>query len=137
MVAHAHLDLFWHHNSVSEARQTLRMAVACGRGFTIVVTEQGHAWACGRKGDTQLGLGFQEHQLLPALVGGRKVFAGEPLVMLSAGARHTAGVTRDGALWSCRWGHYGQLGYGDTADKLVLTLVGEERFRGTHGGSDA
>ena len=58
------------------------------------------------------------------------MFAGEPLVMLSAGARHTAGVTRDGALWSCGWGHYGQLGYGDTADKLVLTLVGAEGFRG-------
>jgi len=33
------------------------MAVACGEGFTVVVTEQGGAWACGINDDGQLGLG--------------------------------------------------------------------------------
>jgi len=31
---------------------------------------------------------------------------------------------------SCGWVGCGQLGHGDTADKLVLTLVGVEGFRG-------
>jgi len=88
------------------------MSVACGAGFTIVVTEQGDAWACGRNNFGQLSLGSQAHQLLPAHVGGREVFAGEPLVMMAAGSMHTAGVTKDGVLWS--WGQrgFGQLGHG-------------------------
>ena len=33
-------------------------------------------------------------------------------------------------MWSCSWGVFGQLGHGDTADKLVLMIVGVEGFRG-------
>jgi len=33
-------------------------------------------------------------------------------------------------MWSCGWGVFGQLGHGDTADKLVLMIVGVEGFRG-------
>eukprot|EP00277_Geminigera_cryophila_P017320 CAMPEP_0179443856 /NCGR_PEP_ID=MMETSP0799-20121207/27319_1 /TAXON_ID=46947 /ORGANISM="Geminigera cryophila, Strain CCMP2564" /LENGTH=73 /DNA_ID=CAMNT_0021230351 /DNA_START=100 /DNA_END=318 /DNA_ORIENTATION=+ len=73
------------------------MAVACGEGFTVVVTEQGGAWACGINDDGQLGLGSHAHQLLPAQVGGHNAFAGKPLVLVSARHRHTAGVTKDGA----------------------------------------
>eukprot|EP00277_Geminigera_cryophila_P001937 CAMPEP_0179433186 /NCGR_PEP_ID=MMETSP0799-20121207/17636_1 /TAXON_ID=46947 /ORGANISM="Geminigera cryophila, Strain CCMP2564" /LENGTH=185 /DNA_ID=CAMNT_0021210985 /DNA_START=1439 /DNA_END=1993 /DNA_ORIENTATION=+ len=160
------------------------MSVACGAGFTIVVTEQGDAWACGRNNFGQLSLGSQAHQLLPAHVGGREVFAGEPLVMMAAGSMHTAGVTKDGGavelgparfrpagarrqgveivagtagremfggspavmvacgdfhmlvltaaglVWSCGEGVFGQLGHGDTATHLVLTLVAAERLGG-------
>jgi len=160
---------------------------ACGCGFTTFVTEQGEMFAFGRNDLGQLGLGAQTvaqaHQLLPASVGGREVFAGEPLVMMATGRRHTAGVTKDGALWSwgnghsgqlghgdraprqyperldrkifgrspavmvacghehtlvltamgcvwsCGFGHYGQLGHGDQVEKLVLTLVAKEQFQ--------
>ena len=76
------------------------MVVSCGECFTTIVTEQGDAWACGNNFLGQLGLVDNMHQLLPvpAHVGGREVFAGELLVMMSAGTRHTAGVTKDGAL---------------------------------------
>ena len=57
------------------------MAVACGVGFTTMVTEEGDAWACGDGEDGQLGLGDNAHQLLPAHVGGREVFGGEALVV--------------------------------------------------------
>ena len=33
-------------------------------------------------------------------------------------------------MWSCSDGVNGQLGHGDKADELVLTLVGAEGFRG-------
>ena len=85
--AHSQLELSWHSDPVSEAGHALAMAVACGVGFTIVVTEHGDAWACGRNDVGQLGLGSQADQLLPAHVGGREVFAGEPLVMMSAGSK--------------------------------------------------
>ena len=35
-----------------------------------------------------------------------------------------------GQVWSCGLEYYGHLGNGDTANKLVLTLVGAEGFRG-------
>ena len=105
--AHSWLDLSWHRDPVSEARHALAMAVACGEGFTSIVTEQRDAWAFGASQWGQLGLGSKAHQLLPVHVGGREVFAGEPLVMVAAGYNHTAGVTKDGALWN--WGFHANL----------------------------
>jgi len=128
--AHSQLELSWHSDPVSEAGHALAMAVACGVGFTIVVTEHGDAWACGRNDVGQLGLGSQADQLLPAHVGGRGVFAGEPLVMVAAchGDSYTAGVTKDGALW--RWGK-GQLGHTDREPRLWPERLGREMFGGS------
>ena len=129
--AHPQLDLSWHCHPVSKARHALAMAVACGDGFTIVVTEQGDAWACGTNEDGQLGLGDNALRLLPSHVGGHEVFAGEALVMISAGSNHTAGVTTDGALWS--WGHgfSGQLGHGDREPRQRPERLGREMFGGS------
>jgi len=107
------------------------MAVACGHGFTVLVTEQGDVWACGRGNSGQLGLGDNAHQLLPASVGGREVFAGEPLVMMATGRRHTAGVTKDGALWSWGEGYHGQLGHGDRAPRQRPERLDREMFGGS------
>ena len=62
---------------------------------------------------------------------GHKVFAGEPLVLVSAGHRHTAGVTKDGALWS--WGkrQYGQLGHGDGATRQCQERMSREMLGGS------
>jgi len=59
------------------------------------------------------------------------VFAGEPLVLVSAGHRHTAGVTKDGALWS--WGkrQYGQLGHGDGATRQCQERMSREMLGGS------
>jgi len=107
------------------------MAVACGDGFTIVMVEQGDAWACGRNDRGQLGLGTDAHELLPAHVGGRAVFAGEHLVMVAAGEQHTAGVTKDGALWTWGNGQFGQLGHGDREPRQRPVRVGREMFCGS------
>jgi len=48
---YSQLDLSWHRDPVSEARHALAMVVACGMGFTIIVTEEDGAWACGRNDD--------------------------------------------------------------------------------------
>ena len=106
------------------------MAVACGHAFTTIVTEEGDAWARGNGEDGQLGLGDNAHQLLPVHVRGRKVFAGEALVMMSAGLKHTAGVTKDGALWSWGEGVYSQLGHGDKEPRQRPERLGREMFGG-------
>jgi len=161
------------------------MAVACGKRFTAVVSEQGDLWAFGEGTDGQLGLGMHADQVLPALVGGadevfdgeavvivaagrkhtacvtakgtvwtwgngafgnlghgnreprqrptrlgKEIYGGSPAVMVACGGKHTLVLTAVGLVWSCGYGEYGQLGHGDMADKLVLTLVGAEGFRG-------
>jgi len=161
------------------------MAVACGEGFTTVVTERGDLWAFGKGEYCALGLGTDAHQLLPALVGcedkvfdgetivlvaagdthaacvaatgtlwswgegecgklghgdteprqrpvrlGREMYGGSPAVMVACGKAHTLVLTAEGCVWSCGWGYYGQIGHGDKADKLLLTLVAEQQFGG-------
>ena len=106
------------------------MAVACGDAFTTIVTEEGDAWACGNGEDGHLGLGDNAHQLLPSHVGGREVCI-EPLVMVSAGKRHTAGVAKDGAIWCWGSGDYGQLGYGDREPRQRPKRLGREIFGGS------
>ena len=70
--AHSQLDLSsWHRDPVSETRHALVMAVACEDDFTIIVTEQGDAWACGANRWVQLGLGSKVHQQLAEHGGGR------------------------------------------------------------------
>jgi len=39
------------------------MAIACGEGFTTVVTEQGDIWAFGRGDHGKLGIGTDVYQV--------------------------------------------------------------------------
>ena len=108
------------------------MAVACGRGFTVVVVEKGDLWSFGKGASGQLGLGTDKDQLLPALVGGAcGVFDGEAVVMVAAGTSYTAGVTKDGALWSWGEGYHGQLGHGDSEPRQRPERLGREMFDGS------
>ena len=50
---------------------------------------------------------------------------------VAAGCAHTMAVGVDGALWAWGMGFFGQLGLGDTNDRLVPTLVGTEEVFGT------
>ena len=59
-----------------------------------------------------------------------EVFKGSKMVTVAAGGAHTMAVGVDGALWAWGEGFYGQLGLGDTNDRLVPTLVGAEEVFG-------
>ena len=59
------------------------------------------------------------------------MFAGEPLVMMSTGRRYTAGVTKDGALWSWGEGYHGQVGHGDKAPRWRPERFDREMFGGS------
>jgi len=108
------------------------MAVACGESFTTVVAEQGDVWAFGRGDHGQLGLGTDEDQLLPALVGkGGDVYDGEAVVLIAAGFAHTACVTAKGTLWSWGDGGDGRLGHGDREPRQRPVRLGKERFGGS------
>ena len=55
-----------------------------------------------------------------------EVFKGSKIVTVATKGLHTMAVGVDGALWAWGWGSSGQLGLGDTNNRLVPTLVGAE-----------
>ena len=95
---------------------------ACGGGHTLVVTQDGALWACGRGGCGRLGLNDRAYRHAFERVGAG-AFGGARVVAAAAGGHHSAAVTEDGALWT--WGHGddGRLGHGDEQRRMVPTLV--------------
>ena len=109
--------------------------VAAGSKHTACVTAKGTLWIWGIGQFGRLGHGDREQRQRLARLR-KERFGGSPAMMVSCGGKRTLVLTAV-AVWSCGCGSYGQLGHGDTADKLVLTLVGAEGFQrgpNRHGG---
>ena len=102
---------------------------ACGGDFTVAVTEDGEllAWGAGRDG--HLGLGDVLHQQQPARAGG--LFGNQRIRLAAAGECHLAVVAEDGAVYTCGYGVYGQLGLGDGQPRRRLTRVPQALFAGS------
>ena len=107
--------------------------VAAGHAHTACVTAKGTVWSWGDGEYGKLGHGDREPRQRPARLG-KEMYGGSPAVMVACGDAHTLVLTAEGtqltAVWSCGAGGHGQLGHGDTGNKLVLTLVGSEGFSG-------
>jgi len=77
----------------------------------------------------KLGQGDREPRQWPGQLE-KEAYGGSSAVMVACGNSHTLLLTAAGRVLSCGFGHFGQLGHGDKANKLVLTLVAAEQFRG-------
>ena len=78
----------------------------------------------------QLGHGDREDQQAPRQVEAGR-FGGEMVVFVAAGIFHTVAVTAGERLYTWGVGNVGQLGHGDTGNRLVPTLVGAFAFGGS------
>jgi len=103
--------------------------VACGHNCTVVVTEPGDVWSWRQGRVWQTGMNTREDHLLPERVAGREVF-GARMFMVAAGAFHSAGVTGDVTLLTWGNGAEGQLGHGDSEDRLRQERISRELFGG-------
>ena len=86
--------------------------IATGANHTVVVSEGGGLWTCGRGRHGQLGHGhFNDAGPLQRL----EALRGMNVTRAVAGGSHTVCLTDCGSVWS--WGacRYGQLGLGDVA----------------------
>ena len=96
---------------------------ACGFEHSVAATAEGDifTWGAGHAGC--LGHNDDQSRLAPAKLG-RWQFGGGKVVLVAAGFAHTVALTEGGELWV--WGHgsFGQLGLGDTNNRLVPTLLG-------------
>ena len=101
----------------------------CGSFHSVVVSAEGRVltFGCGDSG--RLGLNDEQDRLVPTLLAA-EVFKGSKIVTVAAGGFHTMAVGVNGALWAWGWGSSGQLGLGDTNNRLVPTLVGTEEVFG-------
>jgi alpha-tubulin suppressor-like RCC1 family protein len=97
--------------------------VAAGSFHTVALSEAGHVFTWGDCSYGQLGHGDQDYQLAPRQVEvGR--FGGEKVVFVAAVGDNTVAVAAGGRLYTWGCGGFGQLGHGDTGNRLVPTLVG-------------
>ena len=72
--------------------------VASGHEHTLVVTEAGELWACGRGSHGRLGLNDRGDSLVPRRVDPQH-FGNDPVSAVAAGELHSADVTKRGALY--------------------------------------
>ncbi|CAG9322189.1 unnamed protein product [Blepharisma stoltei] len=97
--------------------------ISCGWGHTVVVTEQGLAFAWGVGEFGALGNGSNETQWLPVRM---DIPENIKIVQVSCGSRHTALVADDGyrrILLTCGAGEAGQLGTGRREKELVPVCI--------------
>ena len=104
--------------------------LTAGKRHTVALSEEGHVFTWGHGGNGQLGQGSAEDLLSPRLLEPGR-FGGEKMVFVAAGGDHTVAVTTGGLLYTWGFGEVGQLGHGDTSNRLVPTLVGAGALGGS------
>ena len=95
-------------------------SVNCGYEHTIILKNDGTLWGCGYNGYGQLGLED---------VNNRNTFTQITtntgnIKSIYCGLYNTYILKNDGTLWGCGRNYYGQLGLGDTTDRLAFTIIG-------------
>ncbi|XP_029664536.1 uncharacterized protein LOC115236290 isoform X3 [Formica exsecta] len=94
-------------------------SVSCGHCHTLAVTNNGiYAWGSSQFG--QLGLGKVLQCSSPELI---VSLAQEIIVDAVAGQYHSVALTADGRVFTWGWGVHGQLGHGNTDEKITPSLV--------------
>lgn len=94
--------------------------VALGIYHAAAITTKGELYTWGYGAAGQLGHGDKENAAVPKLVA---ALAGVRIVQVDCGETHTIALSSEGKAYS--WGGcgYGQLGHGDTSEKLLPTKI--------------
>ena len=96
-------------------------AVAAGMYHSCALTAAGQLYTWGNNSKGQLGLGRNNDMVFsPTLV---ESLAGVPVAGVACGGNHTLAVTRSGAVFAWGSNNHGQLGLGDTTDRVWPTQV--------------
>ena len=93
------------------------VAVSAGETHSLALTADGSVWSWGYGSRGMLGHGDQQDQLLPKKV---ETLAGQRVLAVSAGQRHSTAIIADGAVFTWGKGRCGCLGHGDDLSKQLL-----------------
>ena len=103
------------------------VSVSAKSSHSLALTASGCVWSWGHGAYGRLGHGDEIEQLLPKKI---EAFAGQRVIAVSAGARHSLAITDDGVAWSWGAGNSGALGGGDRHGRLVpekIEALADER----------
>jgi Regulator of chromosome condensation (RCC1) repeat len=97
------------------------LSVACGDDFTVVLMDDGLAYACGENTRGQLGR-ETDGQYDWAL---RPIPNAEDITAVACGSQHTLLLNRTGSIFTCGFGYNGSLGdrIGDMHSRFNLTRI--------------
>ena len=93
------------------------VAVSAGYFHSLALTADGALWSWGNGGFGKLGHGDEQRQLLPKKV---EALAGQRVVAVSAGVRHSIALTAGGAVFTWGEGEDGFLGHGEDLSNQLL-----------------
>jgi alpha-tubulin suppressor-like RCC1 family protein len=112
-------------------------AIYCGTHHTLFLTNNGKVYSCGYNTYGQLGLNDTTQRNVPTLIttttvgGTPTAFNNLTIAAIASGEFHTLFLTNDGAVYSCGYNNYGQLGLNDTTQRKVPTLITTTTVGGT------
>lgn len=95
------------------------IAIASYSNHSLVLTENNELYAWGENGNGQLGLGDKVTRTMPQLVSG----ISGTIVGMSVGVTYSMVVTDDGTIYSWGRNYDGNLGMGDTIERIVPTKI--------------
>jgi len=94
------------------------VAVSAGAAHSLALTADSAVWSWGDGVYGRLGHGDEQNQLLPKKI---EAFAGQRVVAVSAGERHSLAITADGAVLTWGKGEGGCLvGHGEDLSNQLL-----------------
>ena len=96
------------------------VSVSAGEYNSLALTADGNVWSWGVGFYGKLGHGDQQDQWQPKTI---EAFAGQRVVAVSAGVRHSLALTADSSVWSWGDGGHGCLGHGDGGGQLLPKKV--------------
>jgi alpha-tubulin suppressor-like RCC1 family protein len=106
-------------------------SVACGNGFTVVITENGTGYCMGANGNGEQAHGDTKMRPVPMAIDfPQPVEAGatappKPIFNLArAGQSHVLALTTTGELWGWGLNDWGQLGLGDQETRFMPVMLG-------------
>ncbi|GAA5980728.1 hypothetical protein JCM10908_001754 [Rhodotorula pacifica] len=96
---------------------------ACGRGHTILVTDQGEAWSAGWNVSGQCGRPEQEHISSFQRIKGGDLRRCERFIQASAGVSHSLLLSESGKVYAVGTAEKGVLGNGRTGEHIAGSRV--------------
>ena len=96
-------------------------AAYCLGHHSVALKKDGTLWAWGENSYGQLGVGDTTDRSSPTQVGSARDWAA--IAPGGSDSYHTLALKKDGTLWAWGFNRFGQLGLGDTTDRLTPTPV--------------
>ena len=99
------------------------IAIAAGRYHSVTIGDTGQVWAWGANKDGQLGDGTWDDKNQPVLIATDKGFSA--VVNITAGGKHNLIIDINNKIWAWGSDYYGQLGDGNSSQKITPVLVAQ------------